>query len=271
MSSSAVMQLVSFLTRPLMRTRTPATIASLQLSLRTAFATLPAESSLFLSGTCPPPPAVQRACIVSGILWADWIRALSGGIDVQVYITPATLAVKLGRMPRRVLWKCAQTQTVPTSLSAFRFPAAAASVRPRRGAAALHPTRIPSLLSSCSYDALDLELDSDSDSECDSDSASECDSDSSFTSASSASSHASSFASMRAIANAKREYKYNGGVTQVVSGGVMLGLAPSTPAPAPESKPRHAFASARPSGISWITRQPTSPSSTRTWTRSTSA
>ncbi|KAJ7032587.1 hypothetical protein C8F04DRAFT_1235345 [Mycena alexandri] len=244
MSPSAITQLVSFLTRPLMRSHTPATIVSLQRCLQTAFSTSP-ESFLFLSASCPPPTAIQRACLLTNVRWADWIRLLSGGIDVQLFITEASLAVKVGKMPRRTLWFTASVAApikstalalmlVPSAMpfaSRLRAAATLTCTRVRRGAA-LNPTRIPTLLSSSWEDDADSECDSESDSDSGSDVS---DSDSSFTSASSATSIStfSSWSSLRCApvvaCNAKTDlaqYNYEGGVTRVMSGGVMLGAAP---------------------------------------------
>ncbi|KAJ6550055.1 hypothetical protein B0H19DRAFT_185882 [Mycena capillaripes] len=228
MSSSPVIQLVSFLTRPLMRSHAPATLVSLQFSLHTAFSTLPSESSLLLSAQCPPPPVIQRACLVSGVRWAEWIRLLSGGVDLKIFLTKTTLAVKLGTMPRRTIWIAPAyappparfpasspfrtTALVPAGIPmSARMRTALASTR-ARGGAALNPTRIPTLLSS-SYDADDIASETwDSDSEFGS---SDCESDSgsSFTSVSTTSSTCHS--PVRAVAAAKRDvarYNYPAGV-----------------------------------------------------------
>ncbi|KAJ6546207.1 hypothetical protein DFH09DRAFT_1171487 [Mycena vulgaris] len=257
MSTTPVNHLVSFLTRPLMRSHTPATIVSLQLCLHTAFSsTLAQPASLLLSASCPPPPQIQRACLVSGVRWAEWIRLLSGGLDVQLFISESALSVQLGSMPRRSLWVApadttARPPSAPSSISKLRSPvlmpagtafgarlrATLASARTRRGAA-LNPTRIPTLLSS------ESDLDSDSESDSDSDVS---DSGSSFTSVSSATSVSSDSRSpiCTPASPAKPDvtrYMYQGGVTQVVSGGVMLG------APSPKRAPAM-FANRRPSGI----------------------
>ncbi|KAJ7738109.1 hypothetical protein B0H16DRAFT_98968 [Mycena metata] len=244
MSPSAITQLVSFLTRPLMRSHSPATIVSLQRSLQAAFSASPA-SSLFLSAGCPPPAPIQRACLLTGARWAEWIRLLSGGIDVQLFITETSLAVKVGKMPRRTLWFTASVAApikstalafmlIPSAMpfaSRLRAAATLTCTRVRRGAA-LNPTRIPTLLSSSWEDDDNSESDSESDSDSDSDVS---DSDSSFTSVSSTTSISTpaSWSSLRCaptvVCNAKTDlaqYNYEGGVTRVMSGGVMLG-APS--------------------------------------------
>ncbi|KAJ7868714.1 hypothetical protein B0H13DRAFT_2063984 [Mycena leptocephala] len=256
-SSAAVNQLVSFLTRPLMRSHAHATIVSLQLCLQSSLSGLPAESSFLLSAKCPPPLAIQRACLVSGMRWAEWIRLLSSGIDLQIFITESSLAVKVGTMPRRILWVAPDTaspavKTVSPSIRPFallpagtpfgaRLRTTVVSTRTRRGATcALNPTRIPTLLS-YSFDAEELASasDSDADSDCDSESDSDSDiSDSgfSFTSASSATSLST-------------------------TGGVMLGAPP---------KPRAIVSSnGRPSGVSQNTVRRTGVWTADSWRRST--
>ncbi|KAJ7128655.1 hypothetical protein C8R44DRAFT_979270 [Mycena epipterygia] len=225
MSSTPVTHLVSFLTRPLMRSHNPATIVSLQLCLHTALSAS-TQSSLLLSASCPPPPQIQRACILSGIRWADWIRLLSGGIDLQILISESSLSVQLGTMPPRIIWDAVSLHAPKPRSPAFipvgtpfgaRLRATLASARTRRGAA-LNPTRIPTLLSSTDSDA-------DSDSDSDSDIS---DSGCSFTSASSSTSVATTASAKPVVDHTKTDvtrYMYQGGSTQVMSGGVMLGAA----------------------------------------------
>ncbi|KAJ7734081.1 hypothetical protein B0H16DRAFT_1578221 [Mycena metata] len=255
---SAITQLVSFLTRPLMRSHTPATIIPLQNCLQTALSASP-ESTLLLSASCPPPTPIQRACLLTGVRWADWIRLLSEGLDVEVFISEASLAVKVGTLPRRTLFNASVAAPIkstalalmltPSAMpfaSRLRAAAALTCTRTRRGAA-LHPTRIPTLLSSSWEDDADAS-ESESDSDSDSDYASDCASESSFTSASSATSVSSSatpsprtmptspwFRSVPAPKADLAQYKYAGGITRVMSGGVMLGRT-STVTPALQSR-----------------------------------
>ncbi|KAJ7667318.1 hypothetical protein B0H17DRAFT_1142807 [Mycena rosella] len=253
MSSTPLTQLVFFLTRPLMRAHTPATIVSLQLYLHTALAPLisDCETAHLLSPRCPPPPALQTACLLSGIRWAEWIQLLAGGLDVQLSLSTALLAVQLGATPRRVIWTAATNTSEPPKAAspaselrspALRLRAALVSAHTRR-AAALNSTHSPTMRSTAYYPASpsSSETDSDSDSDCDSDSGS------SFTSASSATFVSSDFPPTNP---AVTRYLYSGGVTQVVSGRVMLG-APNaqftikiTREPAPK---RAAFSNGRPS------------------------
>ncbi|KAJ7189146.1 hypothetical protein C8R46DRAFT_1341726 [Mycena filopes] len=253
MPASALTQLVSFLTRPLMRSHTPTTIIALQLALTRAFSS-PSPSSFestafLLSPHCPPPAPIQRACLLTGVRWADWIALLSNGVEVRLYLTATALSVKVGRMPRRTLWLSASVAAPikSTALALMLVPAAqplasrlraAATLtctRAQRGAA-LNPTRIPTLLSCAISSSVDddcEESDSEESEFCESDEDSEDD----FSSASSATSVSST--SVRAACAADDaevvEYSYEGGRTRVMSGGVMLGAATSAPvlAPAP--------------------------------------
>ncbi|KAJ6459985.1 hypothetical protein C8R45DRAFT_1221251 [Mycena sanguinolenta] len=237
MASSAINYIVSFLTRPLMKTYSPATILALQLSLHASLSSAPKSSSLVLSTKVPPPLALQRACVVAGIRWAEWIRLLSRGLDVHILVTDSTVAVALGRMPPRIVWVAPPAgKHAPASFHAPAF----LSIAPRRSAhlratftsararscrgAALNPTRIPTLLSA-SYNADDLASDSESDSDLDSDSdVSESGSvSSSATSVSSTSSRSRSRAALCPTPDDVERYIYDNGVTQVVSGRVMLG------------------------------------------------
>ncbi|KAJ7355257.1 hypothetical protein DFH08DRAFT_1076413 [Mycena albidolilacea] len=254
MSSPAITYLVAFLTRPLTKIHAPSMILALQLALHSALSSAP-PTSLHLSATCPPPPELQRACLVAGISWAEWIALLSHGLEVRLFLSEFSVAVELGRMPRRVLWsfkpeshasRSSAARPTGRSFSASRVRAAMAALptsRVRVGAA-LNPTRVPTLLS-CSYTVEDVSAVADcdfSDSDSEDDSDAESDSGCSFTSVSSASS-ASSTSSVCAYtpyapakADVKR-YTYEGGATQVLSGRVMLGSA-SAARPVLQRQPR---------------------------------
>ncbi|KAK6988713.1 hypothetical protein R3P38DRAFT_3374005 [Favolaschia claudopus] len=279
-SASAIDCLVSFLTRPLMKLHKPATIVSLQLSLRASLSSGPLNVSLLLSSVTLPPLPIQRACAVSGIRWSDWILQLSCGIDVQVFLTESSLAIRIGRMPRRIIWVKPETVTTTSvkigAVSGLRTsPIRRPGFLPRRAvsstrerdfrSAILNPTRIPTLLCS-SYNCDDLaDVDAESESDCDSlsddlsDSGSDIsDSACSWTSSESASSVTSvpSGASSRSPSPSSVEaaavtpdvtrYKYDGGVTQVLSGGVMLGAARTS---IPKAPLYAGFSKRRPSDV----------------------
>ncbi|KAJ7033757.1 hypothetical protein C8F04DRAFT_1260743 [Mycena alexandri] len=276
-TTNTINHLVSFLARPLMKSHTPATIVAVQVSLHTTFSSSPSSFKLLLSANCPAPTAIQRACIVSGVRWAEWIYLLSSGLDLQLFIAATSLDVELGTMPRRSLWVAPENpETVVPAVTmrsaalvpagrpfAARLRATLATERIRRGAA-INPTRIPTLLSSCALPEDDPATDSESESDSDSDS-DISDSGSSLTSTSSATSVSNAsyifVASTPAKVDTKPKvvtrYMYRGGVTQVMSGGVMLSAAPTPKSPVsllPLPKSRltstsSPFSNARPSGM----------------------
>ncbi|KAJ7641026.1 hypothetical protein FB45DRAFT_899289 [Roridomyces roridus] len=229
-STTTITHLVSFLTRPLMRAHAPKTILALQRHLLAAF-TAPdfVATEFLLSADCPPPPTLQVACLVSGIRWAEWIRLLSAGLDLRVILEPTELVVELG------------TRRLVRVASSAIGGGVNSLARPR--SAAINPTRVPTSLSSC-YSASDDEEEEDySDSESESD----VESDSGCSAASSATSVEDVCAkpipilrptpfllrkpTAKATQVAAQRYLYDGGVTQVLSGGVMLGSAAAAPTP----------------------------------------
>ncbi|KAJ7281043.1 hypothetical protein C8J57DRAFT_1300719 [Mycena rebaudengoi] len=228
MSSPAINRLVSFITRPLMSLHTAATMVSLQIYLHAALSAIPTPSSLLLSAHSLPPPQIQTACIAAGIQWADWLHLLSNGKDVELFISASALAVQISDGPRMVLWTapavdaCATIPLLNAKSPALK-PAGTAFAVSLRTTLASARARRAALISPS-----DSESDS-SDSESDSDVS---DSGSSFTSNSSTTSVSSLDSDVpcapivdRAKVDVTR-YMYHGGVTQVMSGGVMLGGAP---------------------------------------------
>ncbi|KAJ7203141.1 hypothetical protein GGX14DRAFT_652691 [Mycena pura] len=242
MTSAATKQLVLFLTRPLMRVYPAAKLVALKLCLHTALApsTLGVATTLYLSASCPPPPALQRACALAGVRWADWIKLLSGGVDLRVFVHGTALAVQVGAQPRRTLWAAAPAVA----------PFEARRGRCSLGAAALHPTRVPTLLSiafapPCAA-ADEPSSDDDGASDAESDAGSDA-SDCTSASASSASTAATSVCSAApapscaepaCAAPPPTRYLYQGGVTTVASGRVLLGVARAPDATSPPPAPR---------------------------------
>lgn len=51
---------------------------------------------LTLSPTCLPPRAIYSACLATGIQWFDWIAAL-GGCEFDFFIDPGCISVRFGR------------------------------------------------------------------------------------------------------------------------------------------------------------------------------
>ncbi|KAJ7610385.1 hypothetical protein FB45DRAFT_942374 [Roridomyces roridus] len=274
-TTTTITHLVSFLTRPLMRAHAPKTILALQRHLLAAF-TAPdfVATEFLLSADCPPPPTLQVACLVSGIRWAEWIRLLSAGLDLRVILKPTELVVELGT--RRLV------RVASSAVDGVKSVTDA----PRPRSAAINPTRVPSSLSSC-YSASDDEDDSDSEFESESD----AESDSGHSSVSSATSVENVCAkplpilrptpfllrrptAAKATQAAAQRYLYDGGVTQVLSGGVMLGSAAPTPkraAPAP-ALPKLRILSARPApalrgSLAGGVQRKTAPDAAMTWRR----
>ncbi|KAJ7469679.1 hypothetical protein FB451DRAFT_1255266 [Mycena latifolia] len=294
--------LVAFLTRPLARAYAPATVAALQSYLHTALAAcIPnsgstgegeeSETTLHLSPSCPPPAPLQAACLLTGVRWAAWARLLAAGLDLTLFVSQRAIAVKLGRISRRVLWAVSASTTVEAPAAKRVMLGLAARARAGKGAA-LHPTRVPTLLSSCisaadlsppSPDEDESSDESDSESEYSSDFDAHSDSGSSVSSASSVSEQCG-YPVLRSKADVKC-FLYAGGATHVVSGGVMLGSAasarpsptsapiytpiPSRPAPArPSCAPtlRMAMTTARKPAASW--RTPARAGDAASWRRS---
>ncbi|KAJ7260649.1 hypothetical protein C8J57DRAFT_1720007 [Mycena rebaudengoi] len=226
MSSPAINRLVSFITRPLMSLHTAATMVSLQICLYAALSAIPTPSSLLLSAQSLPPPQIQTACIATGIHWSDWFHLLSNGKDVELYISASALAVQIGDGPRMALWTapavnaCATIPLLKAKSPALK-PAGTAFAASLRATLASARARRAALISPSDSDSDSSDSESDSD---------VSDSGSSFTSHSSTTSVSSLESDVPCTPIADRTkvnvYMYQGGVTQVMSGGVMLGGAP---------------------------------------------
>ncbi|KAJ7655134.1 hypothetical protein DFH06DRAFT_491847 [Mycena polygramma] len=107
--STAVAHAVSFLTRPLLKSYAPATIAKLQLVLEANLTALYAQSwdvteplrgsgrrCLTLSPECLPPRPVYAACIAAGTQWFDWIALLSTR-EFDLFVDPGCVSMRLER------------------------------------------------------------------------------------------------------------------------------------------------------------------------------
>ncbi|KAJ7118913.1 hypothetical protein C8R44DRAFT_185849 [Mycena epipterygia] len=264
MSSSAIPHVISFLTRPLLSVATPAAVMSAQLILNASLVSTP--NATFTLSSATPPSSVYAAAIGSGISWAEWFHALGGGRDILLFYGPGYLKVRVGDAQVTDVWsEETQGSIVPIShqmkstpllqqstgarLRAMLLSARVRSMR--RAEKQAEPIRIPSLL------LAPTDSDSDSDSSSDSGSDSDCGSSTSskFTAYSNDSltsppSTPPKFASAalpsvspaptpyRASKNTRRvpvdsskkdltAYLYQGGVTRVMTGGVMLGPRPA--------------------------------------------
>ncbi|KAG0703123.1 hypothetical protein DFH29DRAFT_803969 [Suillus ampliporus] len=107
--SVTLAQAIAYLTRPLILTHPAATIIRLQLVLEANLTALfaptwapkePLRGSgrrcLTLSPTCLPPRAVYAACLASGVQWFDWIAAL-GGREFDFFVDPGCISVRFGK------------------------------------------------------------------------------------------------------------------------------------------------------------------------------
>ncbi|KAJ6629808.1 hypothetical protein B0H10DRAFT_1985436 [Mycena sp. CBHHK59/15] len=256
MPSTPINPLVAFLARPLMSSYPAATIMPFQLYLQAALSSLPIPSTFLLSANSAPPPQIHGACIASGIKWDDFIGLLAGRNDLLLFISTASLDVQIGDALRTSLWvapKPADSDETYIPVSKRRSPAfsptgTAFRARLRETMAAARARRsallVPTINATPSSPVDDM-----SDSESDSDV-----SDSGFSFTSASSSHSSTSASSvedecisttpvvdRTKTDVAR-YMYQGGVTQVMSGGVMLGgSARSPPTKRPYPSPKKPF------------------------------
>ncbi|KAJ7469681.1 hypothetical protein FB451DRAFT_1400507 [Mycena latifolia] len=151
---------------------------------------------MHLSPSCPPHAPLQAACLLTGVRWAASAPLLATGLELTLFVSTGAIEVKLRRMPKRVVWAAAAEAPAPCR-AILGIPGI---TRRTRQGTALHPTRAPTLLSSCTY-AADLSSNEDVS---DSDSCSEYSSD------------------------LDDRFLYAGGTTHVISGGVMLGSRASS-------------------------------------------
>ncbi|CAK5266373.1 unnamed protein product, partial [Mycena citricolor] len=260
--STALPHVIAFLSRGLLAKFSPGAVTSLQLILTASLRSAPSTATFILTsatGTLPAP--LRAASTGSGIPWSAWFSILSGGAArVLLFYGPDYVKLRIGDGALVDLWRArvpaaAARAAKPLSMlkgvahpllqanTGARLRAALLSARvrhSRRLEAASVPeamelsdsddsddsesdmdsyesrstvesdSDVESPSSFYSYDGFDA--DSDSDSDCDEPiSASDCDSDVATWSPSPA---------VKA-----QTYVYQGGVTRVTSGGVMLGSA----------------------------------------------
>lgn len=221
-SSSALAAATIFLTRPLALSNAlpQPTLTRLQLFLHSALAAHPPRLAFTGTAALPPLP-LQLACVAFGIRWADWMRAL-GGTAFDLVLDPARVyVVKRSTGQVGVVWAA---------------PKAILAPKPAVG---------ESNSDSDSEPEEEFESRPSSRSSTVSDSAFSFTSHSSRSSATSVSSAKSSTAKPTpASVPAPTKYLYQGGVSTVLTGGVMLGggggaPTPRTTAPAPAYAPPH--------------------------------
>lgn len=222
-SSSALAAATIFLTRPLALSNAlpQPTLTRLQLFLHSALAAHPPRLAFTGTAALPPLP-LQLACVAFGIRWADWMRAL-GGTAFDLVLDPARVyVVKRSTGQVGVVWAA---------------PKAILAPKPAVG---------ESNSDSDSEPEEEFESRPSSRSSTVSDSAFSFTSHSSRSSATSVSSAKSSTAKPASVP-APTKYLYQGGVSTVLTGGVMLGgggggssaPTPRTTAPAPAYTPPH--------------------------------
>jgi hypothetical protein len=104
-STTALYQLVVYLTRPLTKVYPAQTVAQLQLFLHTNLASQFLTSdpptlfpfTLLLSPASLPPTPLYAACLQSGITWPQWIRVL-GGQPMSICVMQDNIKVRVGHV-----------------------------------------------------------------------------------------------------------------------------------------------------------------------------
>ncbi|KAM6499135.1 hypothetical protein JOM56_004643 [Amanita muscaria] len=96
--SRSLVEAIEFLTRPLVMFYTPSEISVVQTVLQTTltatyFASRDPRLFLVLSPAFQPPRPLLAACIAAGVRWADWIIAL-GGKEIEVLVEPSRAVIR---------------------------------------------------------------------------------------------------------------------------------------------------------------------------------
>ena len=259
-NATAVANLVTFLTSPLMLSYPATTIALLQLTLIEAFTPVFASKPAFtftLSLTGLPPSLICVAAITCNVFWHEWASALYscyGGESMQLYVTRAQIRVKIQGKEDIVVWSnpdmeeldmmapviCIARRAVRSKVPAQLLQAAHA----RRASAQYQQVAIKlPTLPEAQVDAPDSDSDSETTSVFQfSDKESEVSS-----ASSSPLSEPCDLPYLPPRTTQKKsevkpevvKYLYQGGCTKVVGGGVMLGsgapAAPKSRSPSPPS------------------------------------
>lgn len=98
-SNTSLTQAINFLTRPLIPIYAPAMINNLQHILRSTLnaAYPPSHTKHFtlsFSAANHPPRPIYATCIATGILWSDWIRLLSQSRAFDLLVEPNSVIVR---------------------------------------------------------------------------------------------------------------------------------------------------------------------------------
>ncbi|KAJ8596479.1 hypothetical protein M405DRAFT_877545 [Rhizopogon salebrosus TDB-379] len=216
---------------------------------------------LTFSPTCLPPRAVYAACLASGIQWFDWIAAL-GGREFDLFVDPGCISVRFGKGTKLITVWSEELMAEAASIAQLTLPIQLSSYSAKSKTLAQQllendpaedeelfamiadevsaptwmtpvvdrfppPARSDSPLSAISTDSCSSYRSSDS---------SSCFSTTTASTFSSISDKSSSKLSRRERARQARVFvdtsktdvtPYDGGKTTVLTGGVMLGAAPS--------------------------------------------
>ncbi|KAF9267143.1 hypothetical protein L218DRAFT_720882 [Marasmius fiardii PR-910] len=185
--TATLTQLIEYLTTPLHTSHPPSTVVATKAILQNHFFSLIVSGTLapftmILSSTFLPPAPILAACIASGgtLVWGDWLRVLSGGQNVFIFVMDGCLQSRIGdegdlstvwsapsdepaeilSISKTVMKK--EQQDGESSPMAEKLNELLNSVRARREE--LAPIQIPTLLSSPtgSEDESDSESDTDS-------------------------------------------------------------------------------------------------------------
>ncbi|CAK5266631.1 unnamed protein product [Mycena citricolor] len=260
MSTSPIPHVVAYLTRPLAGVFPAARISSAQLILHASLATSSSATTFTLASDCTLPPALLAASVGANVPWSAWYTALGGSTDSAIVLSfgPGYVRARVGDGAVVSVWsEEAQGSIVPISRSvrqhahsqspdarcrlSLRSVVLSARVRAhrRQQSIEIEPIRIPSLLFSSDSHSSDSSSDDGDVSDLESDSGAS--SYTAYSNSNAASPPATppkptrvlpTAASPRAARPAKRvsprttdltAYLYKGGVTRVMTGGVMLG------------------------------------------------
>ncbi|KAJ7740300.1 hypothetical protein B0H16DRAFT_1567137 [Mycena metata] len=176
MSSSAIPQVVAFLTRPLIAEFATAIVSSAQVILSASLATQPCATFVLNAASAPPAP-IFAASIGAGIPWAAWMAKLGSG-EILLFYGPGFVKVRVGNAAVTDVWteetqgsivpiSRAQMKVGPSPLlqattgARLRAMLLSARVRSMRRHQAAEPIRIPSLLACADSDSSDSDSDSD--------------------------------------------------------------------------------------------------------------
>jgi len=234
-----------FLTRPLALsgTHTTASIQNLQLFLHTTllttlalsgFSTTPEASvKLVFAPNAPPPIPIHLACLASGIAWPDWFRALSGSAFMLVIEFTMVYVVRTDNGNVGVIWAAdpsALSKTVEDEIHDSDSESVSNSASSRPSSRGSHYSTFSfsshsSASSKTSYSSAQSKGQTVS---------------SNHPPAAPKSPPKKTISTPPPAATSTTKYLYQGGVSTVLTGGVMLGSSSAArPTPNPTYSPLH--------------------------------